>query len=277
MKIQILADMHLEFLMNPAVTPSRRAQALLAAIHDTQADVTVFCGDTYTKGRSCKKARDLIPPERPVILVAGNHEHYGDTYQHSMDRLRKDAAESPGVHFLENEAVEIDGVVFLGCTLWSDMRLFQAGADAGLYSFAQTIEECKQAMNDYRQIRYLSGAGPYRLLHPNDTLRMHAASTAWLAEQFKRYRNRTMVVVTHHAPSSRSVHESYRQDILSAAYASHLDPLVEQSGAALWLHGHNHEVMDYRIGRTRVLANCYGYEYEVALAKGFRPDWVVEV
>jgi hypothetical protein len=82
--------------------------------------------------------------------------------------------------------------------------------------------------------------------------------------------------VTHHAPSFRSVPETYQQDIISAAYASHLDELVETSGAALWIHGHNHGYSDYQIGKTRVLCNPKGYPHETG-KNGFKPALVVSV
>ena len=34
------------------------------------------------------------------------------------------AAQKSGVHFLENDQVIIDGVRFLGCTLWTNFKLF---------------------------------------------------------------------------------------------------------------------------------------------------------
>jgi Icc-related predicted phosphoesterase len=67
---------------------------------------------------------------------------------------------------------------------------------------------------------------------------------------------------THHAPSQRSVPIEHQNDILSAAYASSLDALVENSGAALWIHGHLHQAQDYAIGQTRVICNPRGYPDE---------------
>jgi Icc-related predicted phosphoesterase len=83
------------------------------------------------------------------------------------------------------------------------------------------------------------------------------------------------VVVTHHAPSQRSIPANYRDDILSAAYASQLDQFVEDSLATVWIHGHIHEQQDYIIGRTRVLCNPRGYPDEPN--ENFRPDFIIEV
>jgi hypothetical protein len=64
-------------------------------------------------------------------------------------------------------------------------------------------------------------------------------------------------------------------DLLSAAYASDLESLVEASGVALWAHGHTHVASDYEIGKTRVVCNPHGYKDE--LVAGFRQDLTVEI
>jgi Icc-related predicted phosphoesterase len=82
------------------------------------------------------------------------------------------------------------------------------------------------------------------------------------------------VVVTHHAPSQRSLNPLY-SDPMAAAYATHLDALVEESGVPLWIHGHTHHCVDYRLGRTRVVANQRGYPDEPV--GGFDPGLVLDL
>lgn len=90
---------------------------------------------------------------------------------------------------------------------------------------------------------------------------------------------------THHAPHPNSVHQKYKDDLLSAAFASDVSELLE--GADLWIHGHVHDSFDYRVGRCRVVANPAGYVLnrrsirrmeEAALENAqFNPRLVVEV
>jgi len=54
------------------------------------------------------------------------------------------------------------------------------------------------------------------------------------------------VVITHHLPSHRSVALQYKEDLLSAIYASNL-PRETLLGASLWIHGHAHASFDYRL------------------------------
>src|SRR3546814_8149246 len=99
-------------------------------------------------------------------------------------------------------------------------------------------------MNDYRCIR-LARAG-YRKLRPADTLSWHRVQRRWLEQRLAvPFAGRT-VVITHMAPSLQSVDAVYRCDLVSAAFASRLDALVAK--ADLWVHGHMHNSLDYRIG-----------------------------
>jgi hypothetical protein len=109
-----------------------------------------------------------------------------------------------------------------------------------------------QRLNDHRLI-----ANGARRWSPQDGVDEHTASRAWLAKQLKRRSRCPQVVVTHHAPSRRSVQPEYRDDLLTAAFASNLDDLVGE--AALWVHGHIHGPSDYVLGGCRVVANPRGY------------------
>jgi DNA repair exonuclease SbcCD nuclease subunit len=198
-------------------------------------------------------------------MIAGNHEFYGKSFPKHLDDLRNEAASVPGVHLLENDIVEIGDVVFLGCTLWTDLKLWPNGK--------QTAMEIATRMNDYSNCHFYDGC-QRRKLAPEDLVKKHLASVRWLREQLEKYRGRKLVVVTHHAPSLLSLPKVEQQDILAAAYASNLDKLVEESGALLWIHGHTHNVSDYSIGKTRVICNPVGYPKQQT---GFDAEKVVVV
>ena len=70
------------------------------------------------------------------------------------------------------------------------------------------------------------------------------------------------VVITHHAPSILSVPEQYKNDQLSASFASEMEKFIEKTEPDLWIHGHLHTSSDYHIGSTRVICNPRGYADE---------------
>jgi len=48
--------------------------------------------------------------------------------------------------------------------------------------------------------------------------------------------------------------------------------LLHARGPDLWMHGHLHLHVDYRVGRTRIVCNARGHAKEET---GFRPDLAV--
>jgi len=245
----VLSDLHLEF--GPFAPPA------------TVADAVVLAGDVDLGVRGVAWAARQFAG-RPVIYVAGNHEYYGHATT-LVDKLRARGREL-GVHVLADESAVAAGVRFLGATLWTDFRLFGAAAAPALADLAG------REMVDYRKVRV---APAYRRLRPSDTAAWHARSRRWLERALREPFDGPTVVVTHHAPSRRSLRPEFAADELSAAYASDLEEMVGASGAALWVHGHTHRCLDYPIGGTRVVSNQRGYVDEPV--PGFDPGLVVTV
>jgi len=183
-----------------------------------------------------------------VVLVLGNHEHYGSKLNKTKTELESLLPSNCIV--LENQTLVIDDVRFLGCTLWTDMDRENP----------VTIWDCTQWMNDYRQITWNAGT-EYRKLRPRDTIQLHKYSKHWLEHELQD-NNMTSVVVTHHAPSALSVNAKYAGDSLNGAYYSCLDQLILNHQPQLWIHGHMHDPSDYYIGLTRVVSNPRGYGAE---------------
>lgn len=266
MKLNILSDLHLEFSPLPH--------------SKTDADVIVLAGDIHlgTKGLDWAKQFD-----KPVIYVAGNHEYYGDIYECVHGKLTTES-KGTNVHFLENKDVVIDGVRFLGCTLWTDFNLFGSPPLSKI--------NARALMNDYRAIKMRNDT---ERLHPDDTEFFHNTSVKWLHEKLRENCALKTVVVTHHAPSILSVDKKYLTDATTPAFASKLDYLGNYK-SALWIHGHVHNNCDYMMSKdhteqsimsaTRVISNPRGYQYDnhpvVDLRgkpenKRFKPTLVVEI
>ncbi len=247
MKLHVLSDIHVEFEHFDAPA--------------TDADVVILAGDIHVGKKGVDWALQQFP-DKPVLYVLGNHEFYGNAIPRHTEKLREFAA-GTNVQILEQEALTLDGVTFLGCTLWTDFELFGDPRIAGY--------EATQTMTDYKKIRV---SPKYSRLRSIDTCAIHHRSRRWLDSQLKEQPG-NVVVITHHAPSLKSLPVSKHDDILSAAYVSELDEFVSQSGARFWINGHLHAPSDYTLGTTRVLCNPKGYPDEYN--DRFIPDLVVEV
>ncbi len=234
MRIRVLSDLHLEF--QDWVPPP------------APADVVVLAGDIHVGVEGVIWARRHFA-DAQVIYVPGNHEFFGGEMGATLQELRRVAAVHD-VQLLDGDAVMIDGVRFLGATLWTDFALY--GPDASM--IARAFADAQRGMVDYRAIR-LADSG---LLRPQDTLAIHQRQLAWLAQQLAQPFAGATVVITHHLPHARSVHAKYTGDLLNPAFASDLAALVREP-VQLWIHGHTHESMDYELNGTRVVCNPRGY------------------
>lgn len=232
MRALVLSDLHLEFgLPTFGLGP---------------ADVVVLAGDIDVGIRGVEWAAQESAG-RPVVYVPGNHEYYTHAVPRLIEKLRRAAGSAP-VHVLDGDSVTIGGVRFLGATLWTDFELMgdrQVAMSAAL-----------ETVTDYRKIRV---APSFRRLRPSDTASMHGRFRRWLEAEIEAGRTEGAVIVTHHAPSPRSLAPASATDLVNASYASDLEDLVASSRAALWIHGHTHHCVDYGIGMTRVVSNQRGY------------------
>jgi Icc-related predicted phosphoesterase len=67
------------------------------------------------------------------------------------------------------------------------------------------------------------------------------------------------LVMTHFAPSLRSLPDGSREQEAAGYYASDLETLILDLQPAVWVHGHIHTARDYTVGSTRILCNPAGY------------------
>lgn len=249
MRIHVISDLHQEFGEIDVPT--------------VDCDCVVVAGDVSTKRAGLQWLRSRFR-DVPVIYVCGNHEYYGEKLPRLTEKLREEA-EGTNIHFLENDSVTIGGMHVFGCTLWTDMALHGPWLDGAT--------EANARMNDYKRVR--NSARHYRKLSAGDTRLTHLASLEAMREFFVSHDPMSSMVVTHHAPSMRSLPEHRHAELISCAYASHLDKFVLTHQPRLWIHGHIHHNNDYVIGKTRVIANPRAYPDQPNT--GFIPDLTVSV
>lgn len=273
MKIHVLSDLHIEFSDYEPDEMLKRG-----TVKQFDFDVLVLAGDIGQHTHGLEWARWLnvmFYGSVPIIYVPGNHEFYGAELHGIRRQLQIQAAEAQlqgnPIYVLDNDDLEIDGVRFLGSTLWSDYQLFGSGAE-----MASAMNQARLYLMDHQHIR----CSPEDRFSTSQALALHNESVAWLTGELAKPYDGKTVVVTHHLPSQRSVAERFKNQPLSAAFASNLDSLVEK--ADLWIHGHTHDNFDYQMGKCRVVCNPRGYvrdTYEGPKVenKNFNPTFVVEV
>lgn len=264
MKIQLLSDLHLE--QNPGFSPQPVPDA----------DLLVLAGDigSYQRGSQLPALGDtdfglarfspLAGWPTPVLYVPGNHEYDGLDFEEAHARLRR-SCDQLGIQWLERETALIDGVRFVGTTLWSDFDALAVHASTA--STTQQFElrsKAQRAANHYLSKTGTTWNGVPMLA---EQVRAQGLCCAdWLRSTLPTAHTGRTVVVTHFAPSLRSRDPRYGLTPGTAAFCNALDDLLAH--ADLWLHGHLHCPSDYvaqalrpdgSLHRCRVVANPLGY------------------
>ncbi len=280
MRIQLVSDLHLEF-------------ADIFIKNENKADVLILSGDIlvaddfhnqpaslswadvrdsgYDRSKRTLRYRDFLKRvsfEFPhVIYIMGNHEHYHGKFDLSADLIRNTLGllNIHNIYLLDNDTKDIDGVRFVGGTMWTDCN---KGDPMTQYH----LEQC---MNDFRIIRIAKEG--FRKFLPARTITEHIKTRDYIKTVVEGTdADMPVVVCTHHAPSALSIHEMYKHDhLMNGGYYSDLSHmLIDQPKIKLWTHGHMHQCFDYKLGDVRVVCNPRGYNDE---NKDFNPNFIIEV
>ncbi len=300
MRILVLSDLHNDF--------GSRFEAPAEGY-----DVAIIAGDIDCPGRKGAFWAGLpesFPSATRVIYVPGNHEFYGSLMQPELAAMKK-RAQGSVVHVLDSDEIVVDGVRFLGCTLWTDFALrldrprglvsdphlsmmiagsmindFKSiGREPSAIEFADPIELQAAQLAWAATVSDAGEMGPTtaqlkeRRLTPQMTVALHHEQRDWLAKKLLQPFEGPTVVVTHHAPHRKSLAPKYADDWCSPAFVSELpDSMFEVP--KLWVHGHTHTSFDYEVGGCRVICNPRGYPSGPARTpenEAFDPGLVIEI
>ena len=255
MKLHVLSDLHLSV---HGLEPSA-----------TDADVVVLAGDIARPDAAVAWASQFA---KPTLYVPGNHEFYGGNMA-SVRRALRESCAAAGIHLLDNAGVVIDGVRFLGSTLWSDFRIAGEGAIQ-----AEAIAQSVVFNRDFSRIR-IGPEDAERVFAPGDAMALFAENVAWLEQALgEPHTAGPTVVITHHAPTPKSIHPRFAGSLLNTNFVSDVQALIQARRPDLWIHGHTHDSFDYVVGATRVLCNARGYARDgVAENANFDPALTVAV
>lgn len=256
MNLQLLSDLHLE--ANPDFVPQPAPGA----------DLLVLAGDvgSYQLRRDGSAMGEadwglgrFADWPVPVLYIPGNHEYDALDVDEVHADLRA-TCERLGLIWLERETRVIQGVRFIGTTLWSD------------YDALGDRDKAFRAANHY--LTRMASQRHGRLFDAQAMRELALECQAWLDAALAQTFDGPTVVVTHFAPTLHSMDPRYGRTPGTAGFCNALDPWLQR--ADLWLHGHLHCPTDLRVGRCRIVANPLGYgdKHEQA---GFVPRQLIAV
>lgn len=245
MKLRVMSDLHLEWHRKYG----NRDDGLkfMMDLGEGLDEVLVLAGDISSSSMILPVLQFLCQSFWHVVYVCGNHEYYASTWGTVEKKLRHFARKYDNFHWLNNSSCEIDGKWFHGGTLW-----YPESIEAGYR---------KYSFSDFAYIKNIEPT----------VYRRRAAAV----RHFRSHIKPGDVVVTHHAPSYQSVAERFQGDEFNCFFANNLDSLIVDTRPALWIHGHMHDSLNYKIEETTILVNPYGYvDHEVN--PNFNKNLVVE-
>src|SRR5579872_6011878 len=247
MKIQLISDIHFEFLDSPdfynILIPSAPYLAILG-------DINYIFGEYKSQYKSfLSYCSDNF---KTVFLVPGNHEYYQCS---NIDKLDMDQADNEletltvefnNIYFMQRKNIIIkeDNIkyVILGSTLWTNI-------------LSTENDDILNTMRDYKYIYNEKG-----LIYPADIINLHKKNTLWLLENVTQAKG-IVIVLSHHMPSYDLIVDEYKNSKFNSSYASSLEYLMLPQ-VKLWLFGHTHFSLDMTIRNCRCISNPYGYHGE---------------
>ena len=235
-KIRVWSDLHID-------------HSMFEINEKNSEDILVLAGDivevTGCKYILSKFLDNVCAVFKEVIYVAGNHEYYGGKIELVNLWISQQKFKYKNFHFLNNDVVELNGVRFIGSTLWSNIYLTKS-------------EEIKHSMSDFYLI-YYKGA-PFT---PEICVDLHEESLSYVESVLKQPYEGKTVTIFHHSPSLSFIQERFVNSNLNSAFHSDLDFLFKQYNIDLCIFGHTHQCEDVTLHNTRVVSNARGYsKYE---------------
>ena len=226
MKILVVSDLHLEFYRDGGF---KFLKSLGADNRDV--DAIVVAGDFATNSGLAHGLNILSGEFNHVVYTPGNHEFWGSSKDEVYNTLGKATRDLINVHWLRRSTVKLDGHRFIGTPLW-----FPDGETNAIYA---TFWSDFNKIADFASWVYEENEADVEYLATNVVS--------------------TDIVVTHYLPSFRSVSPQWTTSTSNIFFVAHVDALIEARQPKLWIHGHTHDSVSYKIGDTEVLCNPFGY------------------
>lgn len=188
-----------------------------------------------------------------VFIVLGNHDYWDSNLIQARDLYFKFLIDFPNIHLMNvNEAFRVNDYIMIGDTLWTNFG----------NNNPRSKLLWKHYMNDGR---YISDAFvDCRNVNVEEIYKEHDYQFNKIKKMVEDNPNNKFIIVTHHAPSEKSVASTYRGHHTNDYYYSDLSEFIlDNPHIRYWIHGHMHQRTNYRLGETTVVCNAYGYHREM--------------
>ena len=245
MKVAYASDLHFEF-------QPYRLERLIEQI-EKDIDVLILAGDIQVADRIILDLEHLSNalPNLHIVYVTGNHEFYGTSISELETRLFEAFKDHKKIHYLEKSTFEINGVMFLGTTLWTGFDAYPE------YEQSLSEENSMRGISDFNYI--FQGSRNY---NSSDCKARFKNNIQWLDDTLKAHENKTCIVVTHFPPLAITCHKQIPISSLSNYFQANCEDMVKKYSPKYWIYGHNHWSDKTNYGNTQFVSCQFGYPNE---------------
>lgn len=254
MKLKLWSDLHLEF--------SKSFDHIWTPSDEDKETILLLAGDIHLGSSAAIFIEELCKSFKHVLYIHGNHEYYGRDFNNTIEDWKRYEENGPkNFHFLRNDWRILDGVRFLGGTMWTSFD----NADP------MAMRTALREINDYQEI-HCEG----EKIRPSFIYREHMKFMDFLEEKLAEPFEGKTVVMTHHSPGNAVKRNGRICGLSDHCYYADLEHMIGYTNIAIWVHGHTHQNADYMVNETRVVCNPYGY-HRMATNPNFNKDLILEV
>lgn len=265
MKIRLLSDLHLEMPYNKAPTCANPFE-----YENLGEDVVVLAGDIHSQGRHLSLIHRILASGAKVLMVAGNHEAYGASFQAVHENLKEIADTHTNFFYLNDNSITIDDVSFFGGIMYTNLE-------------GDNIDRlCIRYIPDFsvitKEVRLEDIKTEDEFIHfnprwsPDDHRKAHEKFCKELG-YWKKNDHKKRVVISHFVPTYKALAPQFEKSALNPYFIQDMEQYMP--GIDMWLFGHTHTSFDFMIDGTRLVSNPYGYGDENK--DGFIVDKIVEI
>lgn len=261
-RIDIISDTHWDFFIpmtDPEYAQIKKFNRLFDIIvPEDHSETLLIAGDLGHSNEMNGLAFELLKERgyKNILFVEGNHDYYlcsssqarkygYDSFKR-LDAMIKIASKVEGVHYLNGNVINIEGLNVGGCGMWYN---FQYGVVEHGLTVQHLIELWHQRMNDSRLIYVNSRVGSL------DNLALFNEKYALLKSIY----NQCDVVMSHIGPDWSQVPEKYKDPTTSFYYFDGSRLLESEHKPKLYLYGHTHDCSQYRRHGVNLICNPLGY------------------
>ena len=249
-KLLLVSDIHINGInwsnvLSVLVSKEEKESGLILAGDIALASKLPYYGEFFNK---------LASNFKHVFIVLGNHDYWDSSLEKAKESYFWFFERHENVTVLNcSTPVEVNGKILIGDTLWTN---FGNESVSSIAMWPRTMNDC---------VYIHSFGNEYKPLSASEVLQDHKFQLSEILKNVDSNPDKEFIVVTHHAPSEKSVANSYKGSYTNDYYYSDLEQtIIDRPNIKKWCHGHMHNRERYFIGQTEILCNAFGYTNELS-------------